>query len=60
MWAGWAESRNKMLERPSIFIGKSPDGSVVKNKPANEGDVGIIIELRFPAGAMATYFRFPT
>ena len=61
MWAGWAESRNKMLERPSIFIGKSPDGSVVKNKPANEEDVGLIIELRrFPAGAMATYFRFPT
>jgi len=34
---------------------------VVKNKPANEGDVGLISELRrFPAGAMATYFRFPT
>jgi len=50
-----------MLERPSIFIGKSPGGSVVKNKPANEGDVGLISELRrFPAGAMATYFRFPT
>ena len=50
-----------MLERPSIFIGKSPGVSVVKNKPANEGDVGLISELRrFPAGAMATYFRFPT
>ena len=50
-----------MLERPSIFIGKSPGGSVIKNLPANEGDVGLISELRrFPGGVMAIYFSIPT
>ena len=50
-----------MLESPSVFIGNSPGGSVVKNPPANEGDVGLISELRtFPGEAIAAYFSIPT
>ena len=57
-WEAWVYSLSWHIKQRSIgFISASPGGSVIKNLPANEGDMGLILGQEDPLEKkMSTYF----